>query len=97
MIARLQDWVAAQVQQRPDATALVLGAERMTYGRLEEISNQLARMLRKWGCGGGDRVCLLLPKSPTAIASIFGVLKGGYLLAFGSFLFRRRSSLRRPL
>jgi non-ribosomal peptide synthetase component F len=77
MIQRLQDWVAAQAQQRPEATALVLGNERMTYGRLEEISNQLARMLRKGGCGRGDRVCLLLPKSPRAIASILGVLKAG--------------------
>jgi non-ribosomal peptide synthetase component F len=77
MIQRVQDWVGAQAQQRPETTALVLGNEQMTYCRLEEISNQLARMLRKGGCGRGDRVCLLLPKSPTAIVSILGVLKAG--------------------
>ncbi|HXI42662.1 MAG TPA: amino acid adenylation domain-containing protein [Bryobacteraceae bacterium] len=77
MIERLQSWVAAQAQQRPEATAMVLQGERMTYGRLEEISNQLARMLIDGGCRRGDRVCLLLPKSTVAIAGILGVLKAG--------------------
>jgi len=56
---------------------MVLKGERMTYGRLEEISNQLARMLIEGGCRRGDRVCLLLPKSTAAIAGILGVLKAG--------------------
>src|SRR5579872_6415117 len=75
MIERLQSWVAAQAQLRPESTAMVLKCQRMTYGRLEEISNQLARMLIEGGCRRGDRVCLLLPKSPSAIAGILGVLK----------------------
>jgi len=75
MIQSLHSWAAAQAQQRPEATAMVLKGERMTYGRLEEISNQLARMLIEGGCRRGDRVCLLLPKSPAAIAGILGVLK----------------------
>jgi len=75
VIERLQSWVAAQAQQRPKATAMVLKGESMSYGRLEEISNQLARILIKSGCKRGDRVCLLLPKSPAAIAAILGVLK----------------------
>ena len=45
MIERLQSWVASQAQQRPEATAMVLKGERITYGRLEEISNQLARVM----------------------------------------------------
>jgi len=75
MIKRLQSWVAAQAEHRPDATAVVLKCEIMTYGRLEEISNQLARTLIDGGCKRGDRVCLLLPKSPAAIVGILGVLK----------------------
>jgi amino acid adenylation domain-containing protein len=75
MIERLQGWVAVQAQERPEATALVMKGKRMTYSRLEEISNQLARMLIDGGCRRGDRVCLLLPKSPAAIAGILGILK----------------------
>ena len=75
MIETLQTWVAAQAQHCPEAAAMVMKGERITYGRLEEISNQLARMLINGGCRRGDRVCLLLPKSPAAIAGILGVLK----------------------
>ena len=75
MIETLQTWVAAQAEHCPEAAALVMKGERITYGRLEEISNQLARMLIDGGCRRGDRVCLLLPKSPAAIAGILGVLK----------------------
>ncbi len=77
MIQRLHSWVAAQAQRRPEATAMVLKDETMTYGLLEQVSNQLARMLIEGGCERGDRVCLLLPKSPAAIAGILGVLKAG--------------------
>ncbi len=75
MIERLQSWVAAQAEHCPEATAMVLMGARMTYGRLEETSNQLARMLIGGGCRRGDRVCLLLPKSLAAIVGILGILK----------------------
>src|SRR2546425_662408 len=77
MITTLQTWVTRQAEYRPEATAVVLKGERTTYGELEAMSNRLARLLRKGGCATGDRVGLLIPKSPTAIAAIIGVLKAG--------------------
>jgi amino acid adenylation domain-containing protein len=73
----LQDWVTRQAQWRPEAVAIVSGAERLTYGQLETSSNQLARMLKEVGCRKGDRVCFLMPKSPVAITSMIGILKAG--------------------
>src|SRR5712691_11687099 len=75
MTSLLQQWVTDQAERRPDATALVMGAERLTYGQLDALSDQLARTLRAAGCGRGDRVCFLLPKSPLAIVSMLGILK----------------------
>lgn len=75
MRSLLQHWVTAQAERRPDATALVMKQERLTYGQLEESSNQLARMLQGVGCQKGDRVCLLIPKSPAAIVGLLGILK----------------------
>jgi len=71
----LQDLVTRRALHRPGATALVLGRERMTYGELEASSNRLARLLAEAGCRRGDRVGLLLPKTPAAIASMLAVLK----------------------
>src|SRR5438552_1409937 len=66
-----------QTERRPDATALVMGGDSLTYGQLDALSNQLARTLKAAGCERGDRVCFLLPKSPLAIVSMLGILKAG--------------------
>ncbi len=51
----LQEWVTIQAERQP-AVAVVGNGERLTYARLEEQSNQLARLLRDAGCNKGDRV-----------------------------------------
>jgi amino acid adenylation domain-containing protein len=73
----LQSWVTQQAETRPDATAVVLGTETLTFGELETSSNQLAHLLRQSGCHKGDRICILQPKSPSAIVSMIGILKAG--------------------
>jgi amino acid adenylation domain-containing protein len=73
----LQDWVTQQAELRPDASAVVFGGEKLSYGQLEKSSNQLAYTLRESGCKKGDRVCILMPKSPAAIVSMLGILKAG--------------------
>ena len=77
----LQDWVTQQAQRRPEAVAVILGAEKLTYGQLEMGSNQLARLLIEIGCQKGDRVCFLMPKSPAAIVTMIGILKAGCIHA----------------
>ncbi|HKB74113.1 MAG TPA: amino acid adenylation domain-containing protein [Burkholderiales bacterium] len=71
----LQQGVTAQALARPEATALVFKNTHLTYGALEEASNRLAWQLIAAGCRGGDRVALLMPKMPTAIVAMLGVLK----------------------
>jgi amino acid adenylation domain-containing protein len=73
----LQSWVTQQAETRPDATAIVSGKETLTYGQLETSSNRLAHLLHEAGCQKGDRVCILMPKSPAAIVSMIGTLKAG--------------------
>jgi amino acid adenylation domain-containing protein len=75
MQSLLQRWVTEQAERRPDAGALVMNEERVTYGQLEESSNRLARLLKEAGCKKGDRVCFLIPKSPAAYISMLGILK----------------------
>ena len=71
----IQEWVTQQAEQRPEATALVLGQQRMSYAELDRRSSQLAHLLRSNDCRRGDRVCFLMPKSPAAIVSMIGILK----------------------
>lgn len=71
----LQDLVTRAAERRPDATAVVMGDESLTYGALDALSNRVAHALRAAGCQRGDRVGLFLPKSPMTVASMLGVLK----------------------
>ncbi len=71
----LQNYVDRQADRRPDATALVYQQRSFTYGDLAAQSNQVARLLKATGCRKGDRVGILLPKSPEALTGMLGILK----------------------
>jgi amino acid adenylation domain-containing protein len=71
----LQEWVTHQAERRPHAAALVSDEGRLTYAELDALSSRLARVLRDAGCRRGDRVALLMPKSPRAIAGLLGIYK----------------------
>ncbi|WP_026610427.1 amino acid adenylation domain-containing protein [Methylocaldum szegediense] len=71
----LQDYASRQAELRPNAVAVTLGRSSLTYGELETTSSQLAWRLREAGCRRGDRICLLIPKSPAAIVAMLGVIK----------------------
>ena len=73
----LQEYATRVAERRPDAVAIAMDDVRLTYGALEEESNRLARLLREQGLRQGDRVCLLLPKTPVTVASMLGILKAG--------------------
>lgn len=66
-----------QAEHRPGELAVVCDSQALTYADLERVSNRLARLLRESGCRKGDRVCLLLPKRPEAIAAILAIYKAG--------------------
>src|SRR3989475_12536412 len=73
----LADWVTAQAVRRPEAVAVVGEGRSLSYSGLETESNRLARALADGGCAAGDRVCLLMPKSPEAIVALLGIYKAG--------------------
>ena len=73
----LQHYVARQAERRPEATAIVYGAKRLSYGELDAAAARLARTLREAGCRKGDRVCFLYPKKPAAMVWMLGILKAG--------------------
>jgi acyl-CoA synthetase (AMP-forming)/AMP-acid ligase II len=73
----IQDWVTRHAAERPRATAVVLERDSLTYGELDTLSGRLANALRDAGVERGDRVCLLMPKTPLAVAAIVGIYKAG--------------------
>lgn len=73
----LHQLLTASAAMRPEAEAVRLLDETISYAELEAQSNQLAHALIEAGVLPGDRVGIYLRKSPAAITSIFGILKTG--------------------
>jgi amino acid adenylation domain-containing protein len=71
----LHEYAARSAARDPDAIAVVLGEEGLSYGRLVSESRRLARMLRAAGVRPDDRVALMVGKSPAAIVAMHAVLE----------------------
>jgi amino acid adenylation domain-containing protein len=69
--------IEAQAGQTPDARALVLGTQRLTYRELNYRANQLARHLRGLSVGPNVLVAVCAERSPEIIVALLGVLKAG--------------------
>jgi long-chain acyl-CoA synthetase len=63
--------------QIPHKEALVLDAQRITYGELNENSNRVANALMELGMKKGTHVAILMSHSPKWVINYFGVIKGG--------------------
>jgi amino acid adenylation domain-containing protein len=71
----IQNWVTKQADAHPDATAIHWKDEQLTFGCLEALTNQLARIFKDSGCRRGDRIAIGIPKSPEAIVGMIAALK----------------------
>ncbi|WP_370963939.1 non-ribosomal peptide synthase/polyketide synthase [Amycolatopsis sp. cg9] len=71
------DLLDHQARTRPEATALVCGATRLTFAELAARTDDLAADLAARGAGPDRVVAVLLPRSADAIVALFAVLKAG--------------------
>ena len=73
----LHQLLTESAARRPDAEAVRLLDQALSYAELERLSNQIAHALIEIGVVPGDRIGIYLHKSPFAIAGLFGVMKTG--------------------
>ncbi|HZI46197.1 MAG TPA: amino acid adenylation domain-containing protein, partial [Pyrinomonadaceae bacterium] len=73
----LHELFERQVERAPDATALVLAKEKLSYQELNCSANQLAHYLRAMGVGPESLVAVVMERSFEMIISILAVLKTG--------------------
>lgn len=67
----------AQVARTPEATAVVFGADRLTYRELNSRANRLARYLVRRGADVERYVAIALPRSIDLVVAVLAVVKSG--------------------
>ncbi len=73
----LHQFLAQTAARFPEKTALVFQQQTLTYRRLHETANQLARYLVEKGIQKGDFVGVALDRSPELLIALLAVLKAG--------------------
>ena len=71
----LMDLFEQQAQRSPDATALIFEGERLTYGQLDQRSNQLAHRLRSMGARRDTLIGISMERSIEMVIGLYGILK----------------------
>lgn len=66
-----------QVERTPDAPALTLGSQQVSYRELNSRSNRLAHFLREQGVGPESLVGVCLDRSFDSVVSLLAILKSG--------------------
>ncbi len=66
-----------QVEQTPDATALVYEEQTFSYGELNAHANRLAHQLIALGVVPDQRVAICVSRSPAMVVGLLAVMKAG--------------------
>ena len=73
--------VAQHAQQRPDAPALVCGAQRWSYLQFNAMADQVATACQQRGWGPGDCLAICAMTSLEYVAVFLGALRAGLAVA----------------
>ncbi|MUH00290.1 amino acid adenylation domain-containing protein [Scytonema sp. UIC 10036] len=69
--------IVEQIQQTPDAVAVLHKETKLTYAELHRLSNQVANYLRTLGVGPNTLVGIMTQRGPLMVIGILGILKAG--------------------
>ncbi len=69
--------IASHAIRSPEAPALIMGDEALTYGELDRRANALATDLSRQGIGKETLVAVLVPRSPSMVVAQLAILKAG--------------------
>lgn len=76
----LPETLRRHAREHPGSLAIVDGTDRLTYAGLHDLACVIAGCLQRRGITAGDRVAMLLPNSPQAVALIYGTWMAGAVI-----------------
>lgn len=76
----MQDWLAERTQASPEKLALIIGAQRWTYGELNQMVNASCARLQAKGVQAGDFIAVLLPNDLPYVCLVHALARLGVIL-----------------
>ncbi|AJY76270.1 non-ribosomal peptide synthetase [Paenibacillus beijingensis] len=73
----IQQLFKERVEISPDSSAVNFGDLSFTYSKLNNLSNEVANLLKRMNIGRNQIVAILLDRSPDMIVAMLGVIKSG--------------------
>lgn len=73
----IHEWVEAQVERTPQASAVTFEGHSLSYAELNQRANALAFYLRSLGVGPESLVGIFMERNLDLIVAILGILKAG--------------------
>ncbi len=73
----IHDTIFYSAEATPDAAAVRVSRDSMTYGALADAVVRVSAALRELGLGRGDRVAVFLPKQFESVIGMFGAAHAG--------------------
>ncbi|WP_043934174.1 AMP-binding protein [Bacillus sp. EB01] len=86
----LHEYLLKAADEFPDKTAIHFMGKNLTFSEVRESAQKLASYLQSIGIGKGDRVAVMLPNTPAAVISFFGILMAGGIVVQTNPLYTER-------
>ena len=86
----VQEYLTQAHEQFPEKVAIHFLGKDVTYNELYDSAMKFANYLQKLGIQKGDRVAIMLPNSPQAVISFYGVLYAGGVVVMTNPLYTER-------
>ena len=77
VLMSIQQRFEAQVESTPDATAVIMDGQQLSYRELNSRSNQLAHYLRRLGVGADVKVGICIDRSIEMVIGVLATVKAG--------------------
>ena len=86
----IHDFLSETAREFPDKKALHFLGKEFTFRYIYEAAEKMAGYLQDLGIKKGDRVAIMLPNTPQAVISFYGVLMAGGVVVLTNPLYTER-------
>ena len=86
----IHEYLKRSAKKYPKRKAIIFNNWSITYSGLLKACEKIAANLREHGVRAGDRVAIMLPNTPQAIMTYYGVLKAGCIAVMTNPLYMEK-------